>query len=374
MAYFDHNATTPLAPVASEAWLRIQKDLWQNPASPYRAGARAALQLEAVRERLGDWLGVSAERMIFTSGATEGANAVASYWASHLPAGKRVLVSAVEHPCVLASVARYLSGRYDVLPVGASGAVDISEVERLLKTKNYAAVVVMAANNETGVLQPWSEISQLCGTYGAEYLCDASQWLGKIAGATLGTADWILGTGHKWGGPKGTGLLVRAGAAGDFGFLAGGAQQRGHRSGTEDVAGVVAMEAALLEAEQRWVCFESAREAARKRHEQQLLAAVPGARIVAAHGERLWNTVLAIMPHAENTRWVLKLDKLGHQVSTGSACASGKEQPSHVLAAMGHAADEIRRSVRVSSGWSTTEEDWQALLESFSKVAAELRG
>jgi cysteine desulfurase len=158
-----------------------------------------------------------------------------------------------------------------------------------------------------------------------------------------------------------------------FRIFGGGAQENGHRAGTEDVAGIAALAVALAEAEQRKVFLETDRLRVRERFEREVTARVSGIRIVGAGAERLWNTVSVILPHGENTRWVAALDKRGFQVSTGSACATGKEGPSHVLAALGVAPEEARRVVRVSSGWETTAGDWSALADAFAAVDAELR-
>ena len=160
----------------------------------------------------------------------------------------------------------------------------------------------------------------------------------------------------------------------DFSTQGGGLQEAGHRAGTEDVAGIAALTAALVECEQKHVVWESQRLGWRERFERELLAALPGTRIVAAGADRLWNTVFAVMPHGDHSRWIAKLDKRGVQVSTGAACTTGKDGPSHVLAALGVAPEDTRRALRISAGWGTTEADWAALLAALREVGAELRG
>jgi cysteine desulfurase len=230
----------------------------------------------------------------------------------------------------------------------------------------------MAANNETGVIQPWREIARLCARHRVQYLCDATQWLGKLPGSGLGGVGWLVASAHKFGGPKGTGLLVFPEQSDSFSAQAGGQQENGHRGGTEDVPSICAAAAALAEAEQSKVFLEDLRLRWRDDFARAVLTALPGARIVAPDAERLWNTVSLMLPRIENTRWVTKLDKRGFQVSTGSACASRKDGPSHVLAALGLPPDEARRVIRISSGWETTEADWRALLDALAAVAAEL--
>ncbi len=374
MPWFDHNATAPLTPAARAAWLRAQDEAWQNPSSPARAGARVRFRLETAREELAPFLGSAPKRLVFTSGATEGANAVLAHWARVLPAAARVGVNPTEHPCVLAAArAHFGLERIAWLGLARDGVVDDRALKALLATGGVAAVAVMAANNETGVIQPWTGIASLCRAARAEFLCDATQWLGKLPSSGFGDADWVLGSAHKFGGPKGVGFLqIPAGAAG-FHAQLGGAQEHDHRAGTENFPGVAAMLAALAEAETTKMPLETERLRWRDAFERAVCAAVPDTTVVAAGAERLWNTVSLQMPFGENHRWVARLDRRDFQVSTGSACASAREGPSHVLAALGLAPEAARRVVRVSAGWDTTEAGWQELAAAFAAVAPEVR-
>lgn len=373
MPYFDHNATTPLALAAREAWLQASTELWQNPSSPYRDAARATIRLDGARARLAEFVGCGPEELVFTSGATEGANAILANWVHSLPTGARVAVNPTEHPCVLESAKFFFGNRILWLEVTRDGVVRMDVMKDLLAKKAVAGVIVMAANNETGVLQTWSEIAGLCRSAGVEYFCDASQWLGKLPAAGLGGAGWVIGSAHKFGGPKGVGFLRRPANAEGFRAQLGGAQQRGHRGGTEDLPGAASLVAALAEAEQKKVFLETERLGWRQRFEKTILAKLPGASVVATGSERLWNTVSLLMPHTENVRWVTRLDKFGFQVSTGSACATGKEGPSHVLTAMGFDVVQARRVIRVSAGWETTEADWNALAIALATLDTEFR-
>jgi cysteine desulfurase len=377
MPYFDHNATTPLAAVARDTWLRAQDEAWQNPSSPYRTAAQVKIRLEAAREKFAILLGDDAERYVFTSGATEAANRVIEWWAKTLPADALIGVNPTEHPCVLEPVKHFFGDRVRWLKIDSAGVVDTDALTKSnlvgYSLDRVAAVIVMAANNETGVLQPWNEIAAACREAGAAYLCDASQWLGKLPAGGIGGDGFVIAAAHKFGGPKGVGLLKLAPQSEGLRGQLGGGQERGHRGGTEDFPSVAAMGAALAEAEQKKVFLETERLAWREEFERAVASAVPGVRVVAAGVDRLWNTVSLVMPFAENTRWVTRLDKRGFQVSTGSACATGKGGPSHVLAAMGFDAETAKRVVRVSSGWETTREDWQALATAFGAVAGELR-
>jgi cysteine desulfurase len=372
--YFDHNSTTPLAECAREAWLRVQAENWHNPSSPTRAGARAKIRLDSYHEALAVLLGGEPTDYVFSSGATEGAHAVLGHWAARLPAGSRIAVAATEHPCVLAAAGRFFPGRIEWLPHDSGGVVTPASVRAIL-VAGVVGVVVMAANNETGVLQPWPEIAEVCRAHGARFLCDATQWLGKLPGAGLGGGPWVIASGHKFGAPKGTGFvkLPPGGTEPDFANQGGGLQEGGHRSGTEDVAGAAALVAALGECERKHVVWESQREVWRRGFERDLIAELPGTRVVAAEADRLWNTVFAILPHATHARWIARLDKRDFQVSHGAACASGKDASSHVLAALGVSPVEAARAIRISAGWSTTEADWARLLAAMREIAAELR-
>lgn len=234
-------------------------------------------------------------------------------------------------------------------------------------------VALMAANNETGVLQPWREALAECRANGVRYFCDAAQWIGRLPAAGLGDCDFVSGCAHKFGGPQGVGFLK---CPANFPpLLHGGPQEDGRRAGTENVAGVLAMVAALEEREAaiRSGALEDRLEW-RAEFESGFVVALPGARVLGAGGERLWNTVSVVMPEVPDCRRrsVVVMDRLGFAVSTGSACASGKEKPSHVLTAMGVPPEDAGRALRFSAGWGTTRKDWRALLDGVKTAAREL--
>ncbi|MGA2052584.1 MAG: aminotransferase class V-fold PLP-dependent enzyme [Opitutales bacterium] len=371
MPYFDYNATTPMHPAALEAWRETAEQAWHNPSSPYRAAARAHALLEDARERLAALLGGEAEDYVFTAGATEANNAVFAHLARKAPLA-RVLVSAIEHPSAReAALASFLQ-RAELLPAGMDGVVDLEPVKLAVQSGGVALVSLMAANNETGVLQPWAEALEWCRKAGVPFHCDATQAFGKLPPENLAACDYVTGSAHKFGGPKGVGFLKIPRGDSDFHAQLGGEQEHGHRAGTENLPGVMAMLAAL-EARAPLLA-PGAKEwlTARVRFEKALAKAVPGAVVVGAGAERLWNTVMFLAPRHENMRWVAALDKRGFQVSTGSACATGREGPSQVLAAMGMAPAAARRAVRVSAGWETSTADWDALLEALRETGSAL--
>lgn len=356
MHFFDHNATTPLVAEARTAWLEANQAHWLNPSSPYRAGAAVHARLEAARARLAEMLGVDPRRIVFNSGATEGNNAVMATWARSLPADARIGVGVSEHPSVLEAAQRYFSGRLAWLkPAAASGGVISPEAA---DWTGLAAISVMAANNETGILNPWQDWAEACRGRGIPLHCDASQWIGKMPLDGLGACDYVVGCAHKFGGPKGVGFLLLPPNAAGVG-LAGGEQERGRRAGTEDVAGVLAMLAALE-------VVESKRPAGSAQPKSSFLAAIqtmlPGVVVIGAGLPTLWNTVSLIMPEFASSRWIRRLEQNGFLVSAGSACSTGQQGPSHVLAALGIDPDAASRALRISSGWQTTAGDWDALL------------
>lgn len=372
VTYFDHNATTPLHPVARQAWLEAADKFVGNPSSPHRVGRRADAALEEARHKLAVMLGCQAHDIVWTSGATESNNQVFRHFAGALPSDATVCLSAIEHPSVAESAEHCFGNRALRIPVGREGAVDLTWLAEELVRRRPGLVAVMAANNVTGVIQPWEQVLELCRRHGVPFFCDAAQWVGKEEATGLGGCDFASGCAHKFGGPRGIGFLKCPSQGPCSPLLLGGPQEEGRRAGTENVAGALSM-VAMLEARRALLPEREARREVRDRFVRRLLAALPGAEIAGAARPRLWNTVAARLPEVDcRQRWVVKLDKLGVAVSTGSACSSGKEEPSPVLLAMGYAPGEAGRVLRFSSGWETTEQDWDTLLAATQQAAAEL--
>jgi len=371
--YFDHNATSPLLPAARQAWLDATDRFVGNPSSPHRIGARAEMALDAAREALAASLDCGPLEIIWTSGATESSNMVLYHLVRSLGSDVEIWISVTEHPCVLSGARHYFPGRHRLIPARRSGIVDLDWMEANLRASRPGAVAVMAANNETGVLQPWREILSLCRQAEVPLFCDGAQWMGKEAAHGLGACEYVSGCAHKFGGPRGVGFLKVPRRGRFYPLVLGGGQEAGRRAGTENVAGVFSMIAALEDRERllgRNPMSEKVR--LREEFERKLTETVAGTEIVGRDVDRLWNTVSVLMPPTKRRqRWVVKLDKLGFAVSTGSACASGTEEPSHVLVAMGYAPDEAVRALRFSSGWETTRDDWAALLEAVQRVHVE---
>ncbi len=374
MIYFDHNATSPILPLARDAWIEATEVYIGNPSSPHRIGSRAETALNRARESLALMLGCDALDLVWTSGATEANNAVLHHSAREAGPDSEIWVSSIEHPSVIEPVNHYFAARTRFIPVSHGGVVEIDWIAQNLLKSKPALIAVMAANNETGVIQPWKKIGELCRQAGVPYFCDATQWIGKAPAKGLGDCDFVTGAAHKFGGPRGVGFL-KCPPKGRFNsMILGGPQEEGRRAGTENVPGVFSMMRALEirnnQIDQGQIEHSLA---LKEKFERRLLETLPGTEIVGGREPRLWNTTMALMPEADcQQRWVVKLDKLGCAVSTGSACSSGKEKPSHVLNATGYPAPDAARALRFSANAETKAEEWDALLDALAKIHAGL--
>src|SRR5665213_2351939 len=369
MIYFDYNATAPVMREAREAWLDATEKIGGNPSSMHEVGARANAAMSEAREKLAAFLGCHPAEIIWTSGATEANNTVLHHFSKKIGATGEVWISGIEHPCVNDSAEYYFGKRAKKIPVTHDGVIDLDWLTTELSYMRPGLVAVMAANNETGVIQPWREILAICQSYEVPFFTDAVQWLGKMPAKDFGQCDFVSGAAHKFGGPRGIGFLKIPHKSKITPLLLGGKQEQGIRAGTENVATILSLLAALEVREKRIANGEHLlRVVWRENFVKQLLKELPGVKIVGANSPRLWNTVSALMPHGSQLHWVTKLDKAGFAVSTGSACTTGKEEPSHVLAAMHFKAAEAHRVLRFSSGWETNEGDWDSLAKTLAKI------
>jgi len=372
--YFDYNATAPVMREAREAWLKTTEEIGGNPSSMHQAGTRAATALSAAREKLAHFMGCQPSEIVWTSGATEANNTVMHHFARTLDPKAEVWVSSLEHPCVMESSQHYFGKRLRLIPATPDGVIDMDWLTMELADKRPGLVAVMAANNETGVIQPWRETLAICQSYEVPFFTDAVQWLGKMPARDLGQCDFVSGAAHKFGGPRGVGFLKIPRKTQLTPLLLGGKQERGNRAGTENVPIITAMLAALeVREKQIHNSQHLLRNLWRENFEREFLRVLPEATIIGAKSPRLWNTVSALMPDGDRKHlWVVRLDKAGFAVSTGSACTTGKEEPSHVLAAMGFKTAQAMRAVRFSAGWETTEADWDALAKALARLQTEL--
>ena len=229
----------------------------------------------------------------------------------------------------------------------------------------------MAANNETGEIFPWREISMMCRERGITFHTDAAQWIGKMPIDGLGECGFVTGSAHKFGGGKGVGFVLLPEGEEGFHGAVGGPQENGFRGGTENLPGIAAMVAALK-------TDRSGTPDGRDLFESRLVANAIvanaiGARIIGSDSPRLWNTSMFLLPHSRNLKWLTRLSARGFSVSTGSACSAGQGNPSRVMAAAGLDFDEMGRVIRASGGWETTPEDWSGLAHAIAEVDEELR-
>jgi cysteine desulfurase len=371
--YLDWNATTPLCQQAREA-MAAAWDLTGNPSSVHAEGRASRRVVEDARAVIADAIGADARNVVFTSGGTE-ANSLALTPGlrrnSDLPIN-RLVVSAVEHASVLAG-GRFPRQAIATLRVGTSGILDLNHLREILADGAPALVSVMAANNETGALQPVAEVAEIVHGAGGLLHVDAIQAIGKIAFDIRDVrADLISISAHKVGGPKGVGALVLAnGLNGLDASIRGGGQEQGRRAGTENLPGIVGFSAALKAAVASRDGDMRRVENLRKRLETGLRR-TPGAFVFSEDAPRLPNTTLFTVPGLKAETAVIGFDLAGIAVSSGSACSSGRVQPSHVLEAMGFGPEPAKGAVRLSLGWSTTEADIDCCLEAWRKLASAL--
>ncbi|MGY3421614.1 MULTISPECIES: cysteine desulfurase family protein [unclassified Bradyrhizobium] len=367
--YLDWNATTPLRPEARSAMLAAY-ELIGNPSSVHAEGREARRLVEGARSTLAEAVGALPRNVVFTSAGTE-ANALALSPGLRGPSGgpvERLLVSAVEHASVLAG-GRFPGDKIRQIRVTRSGVIDLDHLKALLGDGPPALVSVMAANNETGAQQPIAEAAGIVHGAGGLLHVDAIQALGKIPFdiKAIG-ADLATFSAHKIGGPKGIGaLVVGEGVAGLEPLLRGGGQEMNRRAGTENVAGIAGFGAAVRVALQA-LPEDTERMASLRDRLENGIRSMAGATVFSDNVERLPNTVLFTAPGLKAETAVIGFDLEGVAVSSGSACSSGKVQPSHVLSAMGYDPTVAQGAVRLSLGWSTEPDDINRALEAWRKL------
>jgi cysteine desulfurase len=305
---------------------------------------------------------------VFTSGATESNSAFIRALEGKLPPNARVLTSSIEHPSVRIPLRRSFAGRVDEVRCHPDTSLDLEDFHRHLDDSSPALVTVMAANNECGTLLPWKELDAACRARGVRFHTDATQWIGKLPAHELGSCDYVTGSAHKFGGPKGCGFLVLKNEDEVLCLLAGGPQERGHRAGTENYPAIEAMVAAIEALTPALEQTANEQGTLRDEFVRNVCAIMPGIRIIGEDAPRLWNTVMLVMPRHDNRKWLARLSQQGFAISTGSACSSGSEGASQVLQAIGATPDEMRRVLRVSGGWDTAASDWSALSEAMLRV------
>jgi cysteine desulfurase len=368
--YLDWNATTPLRPEARQA-MAVAWDVAGNPSSVHAEGRQARRLVEDARDAVATAVSARRQDVVFSSGGTE-ANALALTPGLRRAGGepaRRLLVSAIEHASVLAG-GRFAADAIATIKVSGAGLVDLDHLRERLAEGAPALVSVMLANNETGAIQPIGDIADIVRAAGGLLHVDAIQGLGKISfDINSIKADLITLSAHKIGGPKGVGaVVVSEDVQGLEPLLRGGGQEMGRRAGTENVAGIAAFGAAVRAATAALKDDAERLQGLRGRLEGGLKE-TPGMILFAADAPRLPNTTLFTVSGLKAETAVIGFDLGGIAVSSGSACSSGKVQPSHVLAAMGFGRELAEGAVRLSLGWSTSEADIDLALEAWRKLA-----
>jgi cysteine desulfurase len=371
--YLDWNATTPLRHEAREA-MAATLDLCGNPSSVHAEGRQARKLVEDARAIVAGAVGALTRNVVFTSGGTE-ANALAlgsGLKRGSNPPVERLLASAIEHASVLAG-GRFSADAMGTVGVTRSGLIDLDRLRAALADGPPALVSVMLANNETGAVQPIAEAAEIVHAAGGLLHVDAIQAFGKIPfDMTTLSADLMTLSAHKIGGPKGVGALVVAeGLSGLQPLLRGGGQELRRRAGTENVTGIVGFGAAVKAAQESLERDAIRLEGLRNRLESGLRE-TPGAIVFSDGAPRLPNTTLFTVPGLKAETAVIGFDLAGIAVSSGSACSSGKVQPSHVLEAMGFPPEIAQGAVRLSLGWSTQDADIDYCLEAWRKLSGTL--
>ena len=373
--YADHAATTALHPAALEAMLPLMTEDWGNPSSLYTFGQRAKEELEKARGQVAAALNARPEEIFFTSGGTESDNwALRGVAEARQKKGRHLITSAVEHHAIL-HTAQYLERQgWEVtyLPVDGYGMVSVDDLRAALRP-DTVLVSVMLANNEVGTIQPIRELAAAAHEAGVLFHTDAVQAVGHIPVdvAELGV-DLLSLSGHKFGGPRGTGALyVRKGTP-ISPLIQGGGQEKDRRSGTENVAGVAGMAVALTQAVEG-LDREIPRLTALRDALLDGLSAIPSSRITGHPTRRLPGTTSVIFECIEGESLLLRLDAMGIASSTGSACSSHSLEPSHVLTAMGLPHEIVHGSLRLSLGPENTMDDVNYLIECVTTAVAGLR-
>ena len=369
--YLDWNATAPLREEARAA-MHAAMELCGNPSSIHGEGRAARRLMETAREQVAALVGAKPKNVVFTSGGSE-ANALAL--TPHIRVGgdstprDRLLVSAIEHLSVL-SGGRFARDQIETFKAGPTGEIDLEDFAFTLKGSLRPLVSLMAANNETGVIQPLRPVADLVHDRGGILHVDAVQAAGRVPfDLDAVQADFMTISAHKMGGPTGTGALIKRDEACDIAepLIRGGGQEGGARGGTENVLGIVGFGAAAQAVQQQMDVERTSLRGLRDWLEAGLRAVTPDVVIFGEQAERVPNTVLFALAGVKAETALIAFDLDGVAVSSGSACSSGKVAPSHVLTAMGVSRALTSAAIRVSFGFSTSKNDIEVLLGAWKK-------
>ena len=373
--YFDHNATTPVAPEVLEVMLPYLSTAWGNPSSAYRFASHIADEIEGARESVAQLINADPRQIIFTSCGTESNNAAFHSALCANPHKRHVITSAVEHSANI-QYCKYLQRRgfeVTLIPVDSDGLLDLFLLDQSIRP-DTALVSIMWANNETGILCPIEEIAALCRAKGVPFHTDGVQAAGKIPiDVQKIPIDFLSLSAHKLRAPKGIGALYLRNRSSFQPYVIGGHQERGKRGGTENVAGIIAFGKAAEMALQHLPEENTRVRQLRDGVEAKLLREIPGSRRNRAKEPRLPNTINLAFSQVEAEAVLLKLDQARICASSGSACTTGSIEPSHVLTAMNVRRDLAKSSLRFSFGIENTAEEILYLEQSLPPIIHSLR-
>jgi cysteine desulfurase len=373
--YLDNSATTQMDPIVLESMLPYFRDTFGNASSVHIYGQEARTAVENARRSVADLLGADTKEIIFTSGGTESDNAALwGIFRSGYRPGNHIITTKIEHPAVLETCMSLekMGAAITRVPADSSGRVNVAAIADAINDKTVL-ISVMHANNETGIIQPLEEIQALARKHGILLHTDAVQSVGKIPVKVkdLGV-DLLSLSAHKIHGPKGIGALYVKKGTKFAPFLTGGPQERKRRAGTENVPAIVGLGTAARLAAERLPEMRTRVAGLLDRFQEQIFDRIPGVRINGS-AERLPNITNLFFERLEGEAAVIALDLKGLAVSTGSACASGSLDPSHVLTAMGLRPDVVQSSLRFSLCYQNTDEEIDRAVEILEPVLARLR-
>ena len=375
IVYMDHAATTYAAPEVVEAMLPYFSEKFGNPSSVYGIGQENKAAVEEARAKVAAAINAEPNEIYFTAGGTESDNWVLKGVAfANIRKGKHIITTAVEHHAILHAAEWLQSQGFEVtyLPVDQYGMVSPADVEKAIRPDTIL-ISVMYANNEVGTIQPIAEIGAIARAHGIYFHTDAVQAVGHVPiDVKAEHIDMLSLSGHKFYGPKGIGVLYIRRGVRIQNLLHGGAQESRHRAGTENVAGIVGLGAAI-ERSVAAMPEESARLTAMRDHMIRELLKIPASHLNGHPTQRLPNNVNITFEYIEGEGILLLLNMFGICASTGSACNSASLEPSHVLTAMGVPHEIAHGSVRLTLGERNTEEDVSYVLEKLPEVVGKLR-
>ena len=374
--YFDNNATTQVAPEVRDVMLPFFGELYGNPSSMHFFGGQVGKYLTKAREDVAAFLNCEPDEVYFTSCATESDNTAIRGSADWYGTSMKMVTTAVEHPAVLQPARRLKALGHEVvmLPVDAGGQIDLDQLRAELKGTRNALVSVMWANNETGVVFPIQQVAEIAKEFGAVVHTDAVQVAGKIPiDVKKVPVDMLAISGHKFHAPKGVGVFYLRRGTKIKPFMLGGHQESGRRAGTENVPYIVGIAKACELAAAHMADEARALAPLRDKLEAGILATCPNVRVNGDRSHRLPNTLNVSFEYIEGEAIAYHLSDLGICISTGSACASGSLDPSHVIRAMGVPFTAVHGSVRFSLSRYNTMEEVDYVLEHLPPVIKNLR-